>query len=816
MYDLKQNTAINVLFYCHDAAGDPVTGLTNGSFTAKRISKNGGAFADLSATVTERERGWYLLALASGDSDTLGVMTILLTAAAIKQVNLQFRVVTHLAEDLSPRIPAALISGKMDVNVSYWGGSAIAAPNVAGVPQVDLSHIDGLATNSPLASLNLKRLVIANTDTTAAVSIQNTNVSAGPAISVASTAGAGCSLSGQTNALSLAALGSAAALRIAGNTGPGMQVLTTSGIGLQVLGGGANAGVQIVAGVTGRGLEVKGGASSGDAAFFQAQASGHGIRIDGFGAGHGLFATGGATSGDGFRAVGGGTGVDINADLFGTINGFTTAAKAEIEAEANDALVALKLNLLLAAATTLSSDVHLDSVVGQMLDAGTSWSYDRTADSLEVVSTITGSTPNDIADAVWSTALPGSYNAGEAGYILGTNLDVVLSTRATPAQILATPANLLETDADGAVLIQAGTGTGQLDFASGVVKSDLTQIDGQTTADNNAVLNLKQLKIVNTISGQAALHLETTVGSRGAAYLSAPSGAPGSLEILGGIYGVRVQGQNGVLIEGTTGLGLDVNGWFSTGMRVRGGTFGNGYGLQISGNGSGGGVDIAGGNVSALLIRNASSCPMPALWVRGSSNTAQPAVKFEGLYAAGNGIGLQIVGAGTGYGMEVIGGTSAAAIRAKSTSGSVDILGNIQGNLIGTIDGLSATAQQHVAQSVLLSPSEKLYTAVGGNVRADIVAIAGDDTVPETVRHFYAGGARVCHITGGSTTQVQTDLTEADDHWYKAGFVILDGPNAAVTRRVNAYAQVNGTVSVEALPNTPTPGSTAIVWGRIQ
>ena len=816
MYQLKQSAAINVLFYAHDAAGDPVTGLTNGSFTAKRISKNGGAFADLTATITERERGWYLLPLASGDVDTLGVMTIILTAASIKQVNLQFRVVLVLSEDLSSRIPAALVGGRMDSNTSYWNGAAVATPNVAGVPKTDLTLIDGLATTSPLATLNLKRLVITNTDTSPAVNISNTNVGAGTAINVTSTAGAAMSLTGQTNALALVSNGSSAAMRIAGNTGAGLQVVTTSGIGLQILGGGIGAGVQIVGGVTGRGLEVKGGATSGDAAFFQAQASGHGIRIDGFGTGHALFATGGATSGDGLRAVGGGTGVDINADLFGTINGFTTAAKAELESEANDALVALKLNLLLAAATTLSSDVHLDSVVGQMLDAGTSWTYDRTTDALEVISTITGSTPNDIADAVWAYSVPASLSAGQAGYILGTFLDAAITSRATPAQILVTPANLLQTDANGAVLVQAGTGTGQLDFTSGVLKSNLTQIDGQATNGANAVLNLKQLKIVNTVSGQAALHLETTTGSRGAAYLSGPSGAPGSLEILGGVYGIRVQGQNGLLIEGTAGLGLDINSYFSTGMRVRGGTFGSGYGLTIAGNGTGGGLDIAGGGVSALLIRNASTCPMPALWVRGSSNAAQPAVKFEGLYAGGNGIGLQIVGAGTGYGMEVIGGTSAAAIRAKSTSGSVDILGNIQGNLIGTIDGLTATAQTHVAQSVLLSPSEKLYTAVGGNVRADVVAIAGDDTVPETVRHFYAGGARVCTVTGGSTTQVQTDLTEADTHWEKAAFVILDGPNAAVTRRVNAYAQTNGTLSVEALPNTPTPGAVAIVWGRIQ
>ena len=43
MYPIKQSTAITIPFFVHDASGDAVTGLTDGSFT-KRISKNGAAF----------------------------------------------------------------------------------------------------------------------------------------------------------------------------------------------------------------------------------------------------------------------------------------------------------------------------------------------------------------------------------------------------------------------------------------------------------------------------------------------------------------------------------------------------------------------------------------------------------------------------------------------------------------------------------------------------------------------------------------------------------------------------------------------------
>lgn len=41
------------------------------------------------------------------------------------------------------------------------------------------------------------------------------------------------------------------------------------------------------------------------------------------------------------------------------------------------------LNMLTQDTVTLSSDVALGSIVGQLLDAGTSWTYDRTTDSLE-------------------------------------------------------------------------------------------------------------------------------------------------------------------------------------------------------------------------------------------------------------------------------------------------------------------------------------------------------------------------------------------------------------------------------------------------
>jgi hypothetical protein len=49
--------------------------------------------------------------------------------------------------------------------------------------------------------------------------------------------------------------------------------------------------------------------------------------------------------------------------------------------------------------------------------------------------------PSAVAFAVWSEPLPGAYNIGEAGRIVGTNVDATISSRATQADILsdATP-----------------------------------------------------------------------------------------------------------------------------------------------------------------------------------------------------------------------------------------------------------------------------------------------------------------------------------------------------------------------------------------
>lgn len=109
MYPLKQSTAITIPVFAHDASGDAVTGLVDAGFT-KRISKNGGSFAPMTVTITEMENGWYSVPISTGHSDTLGALSVTLTHASCKQINLQFRVESKLVADLNDVAATDIVS----------------------------------------------------------------------------------------------------------------------------------------------------------------------------------------------------------------------------------------------------------------------------------------------------------------------------------------------------------------------------------------------------------------------------------------------------------------------------------------------------------------------------------------------------------------------------------------------------------------------------------------------------------------------------------------------------------------------------------
>lgn len=138
---------------------------------------------------------------------------------------------------------------------------------------------------------------------------------------------------------------------------------------------------------------------------------------------------------------------------------------AEVQSEVQDAIEVNNLDHLVKVAvdTDFATTVHLNSVIGQIADNGTTATFDRTTDSLEALQGVSAPTAAAIADAVWeedltdhsgtvgsvaealgaagsagdpwSTALPGAYGSGTAGKIIGDNINATISSRASQTSL---------------------------------------------------------------------------------------------------------------------------------------------------------------------------------------------------------------------------------------------------------------------------------------------------------------------------------------------------------------------------------------------
>jgi hypothetical protein len=150
VYALKQSTGISVTFFSHDVNGDAVTGKVDGDFT-KRISKNAGAFAAMTVTITEMENGWYSMPLSSAHTDTLGVLSVSLSATGIKRVNLVWRVDARVADDFaypttSGRAMDVDASGGVEVGSFQAGAITAAAIADAAIDRATFAADTGLQT----------------------------------------------------------------------------------------------------------------------------------------------------------------------------------------------------------------------------------------------------------------------------------------------------------------------------------------------------------------------------------------------------------------------------------------------------------------------------------------------------------------------------------------------------------------------------------------------------------------------------------------------------------------------------------------------
>ena len=112
--------------------------------------------------VTGDDAGFYDLELTASNLNYLGRAMLAITDAATHCP------VFHELMILPAVVYDALVLGtdNLDVNVAQWLGTAAATPTVAGVPEVDITHIAGAAVSTSSAQLGVNVVQIEGSDAT--------------------------------------------------------------------------------------------------------------------------------------------------------------------------------------------------------------------------------------------------------------------------------------------------------------------------------------------------------------------------------------------------------------------------------------------------------------------------------------------------------------------------------------------------------------------------------------------------------------------------------------------------------------------------
>jgi hypothetical protein len=277
MIFLKQSTTVTLMLgpFLDDTDGKTAETALTITQADVRVSKNGGAYAQKSSTASaaHSEAGEYTCAFDATDTGTLGVLKIRVSEAGALPVWVECMVVPANVYD-------SLIGGTdyLEIDARQWAHQTIPTPAVTGVPKVDLTQIDGLATSTQAAILKLKQLDVQNT--TGSAIIAKSSGSNGLGIDVAGNGtGAAMRLVGGSTGRGLSVDGGSC-----GGTGADAVYLGSAGRGLNI----ASANQAILATVTGSvaAVEISKTTTDGDA-----------VKFTGFGTGAGLAVYGGATSG---------------------------------------------------------------------------------------------------------------------------------------------------------------------------------------------------------------------------------------------------------------------------------------------------------------------------------------------------------------------------------------------------------------------------------------------------------------------------------------------------------------------------------------
>lgn len=108
-----------------------------------------------SGGATHISNGIYYCTLDATDTNTLGALIIFVHVSGALAVRVECEVLPSVIYD-------TMIAGtdNFDVSVTQWSGSNVTPVSVAGVPEVDITHIGGVAVNTNLAQIGVNVIQI--------------------------------------------------------------------------------------------------------------------------------------------------------------------------------------------------------------------------------------------------------------------------------------------------------------------------------------------------------------------------------------------------------------------------------------------------------------------------------------------------------------------------------------------------------------------------------------------------------------------------------------------------------------------------------
>jgi hypothetical protein len=287
---LAQSTAASVRVVMISST-DHITGVEGLTLTVKAAKAGTSALTDITAgvTVTDIDDGIYDVALSTSHTDTLGPLSLRVTATGADESDVQCLV----------EPPLTVANGAVNADTVFISGDSTAADRLE-------TMLDGTGGNT----LSLGALAI-----TGGATIAN---SGGTALTLNSSGGNG-------HGINITGNGTGEGINVtAGATGNGVAI-TSDAVGLFIESATTGAAVQLAANV-GSALEI-------------ASSNGHAVELDGGGTGHGLFASSGSgatgngitataasTNGNGFSLTGSGNGSGIISTAGATGVGFSISA----------------------------------------------------------------------------------------------------------------------------------------------------------------------------------------------------------------------------------------------------------------------------------------------------------------------------------------------------------------------------------------------------------------------------------------------------------------------------------------------------------